>query len=212
MPYKDREKQKEYCRKWQARRRAERLPEVQAIFQIWTSLIARVNGTSNREKDRARYHDRGIRRCREWECFANFLYWAAPLYKKGCEIDRIDNDGDYCPENCRFVSARTNSNNKCNNRIIDLGGIRLTMAQWCRLLGVNKSVVLARIVKFKWPPAEALLCRKLAKPYGKRRPDIGVLKRLACLGLVLKIENGGQYSVMFQPNLYGDRVFEVVVP
>jgi hypothetical protein len=60
------------------------------------------------------YGGRGIRVCEEWRrSFAVFLDWAMRNgYRSGLQIDRIDNDRGYCPENCRFVTALENARNK----------------------------------------------------------------------------------------------------
>jgi hypothetical protein len=60
--------------------------------------------------------DRGIQVCDEWKNSAKtFIEWALLLWEKGLQIDRRDNDGNYCPENCRFVTAQVNN---CNTRLI----------------------------------------------------------------------------------------------
>lgn len=59
------------------------------------------------------YGARGISVCDEWLEFEPFCEWALSNgWEKGLELDRIDNDGDYCPENCRWVTTKENSNNK----------------------------------------------------------------------------------------------------
>ena len=69
----------------------------------------------------ARYGDRGISVCKEWaESFESFVEWSLSNgYSDNLEIDRIDNNGNYCPENCRWVTHMENSRNRnvrCTNK------------------------------------------------------------------------------------------------
>jgi hypothetical protein len=65
-----------------------------------------------------RYGGRGISICKEWIDFKGFLDWALNNgWKEGYSIDRIDNDGNYCPENCRWVSVSENSRKKSTTKI-----------------------------------------------------------------------------------------------
>jgi len=79
------------------------------LYNIWFLMINRCRDSSN-----PRYGGRGISVCNEWaEGPSAFINWALSNgYSEDLQLDRIDNDGDYCPENCRFVSASTN----CANR------------------------------------------------------------------------------------------------
>lgn len=65
-----------------------------------------------------RYGGRGIKICEEWLTIEGFSKWALSNgWKDGLTIDRIDNDGDYCPENCRWVSKYENSRKKRTTKI-----------------------------------------------------------------------------------------------
>jgi hypothetical protein len=80
------------------------------------------------------YGGRGIRICDEWASnFKSFSDWAINNgYKETLTIDRIDNDGNYGPDNCRWVDRFVQQNNTSKNRIISYGGISLTARQWDR--------------------------------------------------------------------------------
>lgn len=83
---------------------------------------------------------RGITICKEWlDDPGKFAEWALSHgYEKGLSIDRIDNNGPYSPENCRFVTNTQQAVNKRNNRWITIGGETKTISQWAQIVGVPK--------------------------------------------------------------------------
>lgn len=90
-----------------------------------------------------RYGGRGIKVCKEWkESFDAFLAWSLSNgYSKGLTLDRIDNDGDYCPENCRWATVIEQSNNRSTNRMICVNWTVDTLANWARRTGAKYSYV-----------------------------------------------------------------------
>lgn len=80
------------------------------VYKIWKSMRKRCYSVS--DKRYHRYGGRGIKICDEWQSAKAFVEWAfANGYRKGLSIDRIDNDGDYCPSNCRWVTITENNRN-----------------------------------------------------------------------------------------------------
>jgi hypothetical protein len=86
------------------------------LYAVWKSMITRC--FSEKCKSYADYGGRGITVCDEWLCYDNFKKWAIAngydpnaVFGK-CTIDRIDNNGNYCPQNCRWVSMKVQSENK----------------------------------------------------------------------------------------------------
>ena len=87
-----------------------------SFYNIWQNMKSRCLRKSNPKYNR--YGGRGISICKEWLDIKNFADWAKSHgWKEGMSIDRIDNDGDYCPENCRFVSISENARKKSTTKI-----------------------------------------------------------------------------------------------
>jgi hypothetical protein len=104
-----------------------------------------------------RYGGRGIAICKEWRnSFEAFGNWALSNgYRDDLSIDRIDVNGNYCPENCRWATPKEQSNNKRNNHLIEYNGETKTMKQWCDQFGVSFDLVKQRINKLGWSPEMA---------------------------------------------------------
>jgi len=102
------------------------------------------------------YGGRGINVCDKWnDSFLSFLNDMGQPPTKKHEIDRIDNDGPYSSENCRWVTHRQNCNNTSRCVFIECNGERLTIAQWARRLNTNTSTIHARI-KAGWATHKAV--------------------------------------------------------
>ena len=84
------------------------------LYIVWDGINKRASETRVENKDTPNYRGRGIHICKEWDDnFMEFYKWAMSNgYKKGLQIDRIDNNSGYYPSNCRFVSALINSLNR----------------------------------------------------------------------------------------------------
>lgn len=93
------------------------------------------------------YGGRGIAICKEWlEDPLSFEKWSLDNgYKEYLSIDRIDNDGDYEPENCRWADDVTQANNRSNNKVLEYKGTFLTLAQWAERLGVHRDTMYYRL-------------------------------------------------------------------
>ena len=102
------------------------------------------------------YGGRGITACEEWHEPENFAKWASESgYKKGLWLDRIDTNGDYCPENCKWSTPQEQANNRRNNNVLTYRGESHTLAEWARILGVKKSLIKTR-VWYGWSPERVI--------------------------------------------------------
>ena len=80
------------------------------LYRVWKAMKWRCYGkSSKRYKD---YGGRGIEVCDEWQEFKPFYEWAKDKWQQGLQIDRTNNDGSYCPGNCRFVTCKENNGNR----------------------------------------------------------------------------------------------------
>lgn len=98
----------------------------------------------------SRYGGRGIKVCDEWkDNFKEFYNWAINGWKKGLTLDRINNDDDYKPDNCRWVDRVEQANNRHTNYLIKYKDKIKTMAQWSRILKIDYSFIQSRMYKNK---------------------------------------------------------------
>jgi len=123
---------------------------------IWNSMIQRC--TNSRHGAWANYGGRGITVSEEWASFEPFSRWAISNgYKDDLQIDRIDNNKGYSPNNCRWVTASRNCRNRRNTLILTAWGETKSSADWAEdpRCSVSWSTLYQRI-KYGWPHEEAL--------------------------------------------------------
>lgn len=109
----------------------------------WSQMIQRC--TNERTKAYADYGGRGIRVCQRWLSFQQFIEDMGPRPSPEHTIDRIDNNGNYEPENCRWATVRQQRRNTRANRLLTMNSQTKTAIEWCEELGMPSSVVYARI-------------------------------------------------------------------
>ena len=116
----------------------------EALYSVWCGILSRCNPKLKNESTK-NYGQRGIRVCPEWENYQNFREWAKRSgYTKGLSIDRIDVDGDYCPDNCRWTDSKTQQNNRRSNIRIEYCGETRTLKEWSEILNINYQTVYSR--------------------------------------------------------------------
>ncbi|HEX5509832.1 MAG TPA: hypothetical protein VFX37_15130 [Pseudolabrys sp.] len=140
-------------------------PERRA-YDAWRNLRRRCS--SPKVPNFADYGGRGILFDPAWNDYRVFIEDMG-LPPPHCSIERKDNNGPYQKENCIWAPREVQCNNKRNNRIIEFGGERKTLAQWARHLGLKPATILSRIDRDNWPLERALTPGKFHR-HGKFTP------------------------------------------
>lgn len=113
------------------------------LYSIWAGIRKRIR--NERDISFENYGGRGIKVCDEWSDFANFAKWALENgYCANLTIDRIDVNGDYAPDNCRWATIKQQQRNKRNNNLITYNGETKCATEWEQVLGYNKGLIYAR--------------------------------------------------------------------
>ena len=114
------------------------------IYETWQDMKRRCYNKQNARYDR--YGGRGITVCDEWlNNFQSFYDWAISNgYSDDLTIDRIDNDGNYEPSNCRWSTAKEQCNNRGSNINITIGNATKSLMCWCEIFNVDYKKVYAR--------------------------------------------------------------------
>lgn len=117
------------------------------LYNIWLHMKGRCyRKTDDHFKD---YGGRGIQVCEEWKNdFNSFRIWSESHgYKNNLSIDRIDNDRNYEPSNCRWVSMKEQCNNRRSNILITIEGVTHNIKEWSELSGVKYHTIYQRMVR-----------------------------------------------------------------
>lgn len=131
------------------------------LYYVWSSIKSRCE---NRNVHEYKYYGaRGIKICDEWRNdFMCFYNWAIENgYDDNAErgrytIDRIDTNGNYCPDNCRFVTQAKQMTNIRTNHNIEYNGEVHCISDWARITGIDQFKIRNRIEKLGWSPERAL--------------------------------------------------------
>lgn len=114
------------------------------LYVVWESMLSRCRN----DRD---YAGRGISVCDEWKDYAKFREWAKQSgYNENaepgkCTIDRIDNNGNYSPDNCRWVDMLAQANNTRKNRLVEYNGETKTASEWARIAGITSKAFYFRL-------------------------------------------------------------------
>ena len=129
-----------------------------SFYKKWFSIKTRCyNKNTPSYKN---YGGRGIKMCDDWLDFLKFEEWALKNgYSDGLTLERIDVNGDYCPENCKWIPMSEQQSNKRTNVFIEYNGYKKTISQWARELGISKEALLFRY-NSGWSIDECLFGKK----------------------------------------------------
>ena len=120
------------------------------IYNIWSSIKSRcLNPKSPSYKH---YGGRGIKVCEEWKkSFDDFYSWAIENgYRENLTIERIDNNGNYCPENCKWETQKQQCRNRRTNIVFEHNGEKHILTEWCEILNLEYKLIHNRIYKLGW--------------------------------------------------------------
>jgi hypothetical protein len=124
-------------------------------YRAWQSMIQRC--TNDKKPSYPDYGGRGIEVCQRWRnSYVNFLADMGRRPSLEYSLDRINNSKGYSPDNCRWASPKTQSNNFRKNRLITHGTVTRTISEWSDLTGINRKTLQARLGRLGWPTGQAL--------------------------------------------------------
>lgn len=122
------------------------------VYETWRNMLSRCGQPSCERYPR--YGGRGISVCRQWLSFDVFYADMGPQ-PDGKSIERIDNDGDYTPENCRWATHDEQMQNVGHVKFLEWNGERLTRSQWADRVGLHRETIRSRL-KRGWTVERAL--------------------------------------------------------
>ena len=123
-------------------------------YQSWEAMIQRCNNRNARNY--YLYGGRGINVCVKWQKFESFLWDMGKRPTKNHSIDRIDNNGNYCKENCRWATKREQARNRRDNHYVTYNGKTQLLVEWSEEIGIPINVLKGRIRR-RWSAEKSLM-------------------------------------------------------
>jgi hypothetical protein len=141
------------------------------LYKVFDNMMLRCYSPISRGYKN--YGGRGIKVCLAWrEDRGMFFNWAENSgYKVGLQLDRINNNGNYCPENCRWVTRKENCNNKRNTIKLTLNGETFSLSRWSAEKGINYKTLKSRKCDYGWSDEETLTLPVDSGSLNKRRKN-----------------------------------------
>ena len=117
------------------------------LYRIYNNMKSRCYRKYAKEFEN--YGGRGIRVCNEWlgeDGFVNFYNWAySHGYSEELTIDRINNDGNYEPDNCRWVTMMVQNSNSRHTHMLEYKGTKKNISEWAREKGMSRDTLIKRL-------------------------------------------------------------------
>lgn len=125
------------------------------------------------------YGGRGIKVCPRWESFENFLEDMGERPSAKHSLDRINNDGNYSPENCKWSTRTEQARNKRSNHLLTINGETRCVKEWATIRGVLYQTILTRLDR-GWSEEEAIMTPILRRgfhlsSFSKNQPTVGTI-------------------------------------
>lgn len=179
--------------------------KIDRLYHTWKNILNRATYKYENQKKHKNYKEKSIKICDEWLKWENFKKWALengydyipyPSGRNKITIDRIDNNGNYEPSNCRWVSHRENQYNKKNTILIDYNNKKYNILELSKETGLKTTTIRNRIFRGK----------KINSPYIEKKEYYfeidGVRKSLTQLSIENKLSRKLIYNRIF--NLHWD--------
>ena len=125
-----------------------------SIHNTWMDMRRRCYKKYRRDYNR--YGGRGIRVCKEWKDSFEQFYKDMGDPPEGHTLDRIDNDGNYCKENCKWSTVKEQSRNKRHSLYVTSNGITKHLKEWAEYLGIRYHTLYKRLYILNWSIEDVL--------------------------------------------------------
>jgi hypothetical protein len=123
-------------------------------YIVWLSMRARCTNVNNKRYHR--YGGRGISICKRWELYSNFLEDMGRRPSPKHSLERINNDRNYTPSNCKWATGKEQGRNTSTNTHLTVNGETRVMAEWAELMGLKQNTLAMRINSYGWSHERAV--------------------------------------------------------
>lgn len=125
------------------------------LYRHWVCMMRRCYDPKHTNYQN--YGARGIKVCEEWHIYENFRDWTLKTRQdENLTCERMNNDGDYCPENCIWIPLGEQANNRRSSVVIAYNGKTQNLMQWCKELNLYYPTVHSRMYKYGWDFEKAI--------------------------------------------------------